>query len=79
MHHPGASRGVLNVIPRLTEPAPYLIRGNPVCFSEFRALGFWDFWQFRHSRHLRKFPGRYIDHVVMIGKGVFIPFGVLTG
>jgi hypothetical protein len=33
---PAASSALLRVIPCLTEPAPYLIRGNPVRFSGFR-------------------------------------------
>jgi 3-phosphoshikimate 1-carboxyvinyltransferase len=33
--YPAASSEVLDVIPCLTEPAPYLIRGNPVSFPGF--------------------------------------------
>ena len=38
MNYPAASSVASDVIPCLTEPAPYLIRGNLVAFSGFRRL-----------------------------------------
>jgi len=60
MNYLAASSGVSNVIPCLTEPARYLIRGNPVRFSGFRLPPEW--------RQLRQAagnePGRIQDGIL---------------